>query len=121
MNSSNVRGILLAIFLVILINAGMNYFLRGSGQSAEISYSSFRSALAGNNQKKVTYKWIAASGAFLKQIKVHETVQGKVTIIPHGRLEALATALQEEETLDGARVGEILQLAPVKNDAKPGE
>jgi cell division protease FtsH len=29
------------------------------------------------------------------------------------RLDALATALQEEETLDGARVEEILQLAPV--------
>jgi len=43
-------------------------------------------------------------------IRQGEKVADDLLLANRPRLEALATALQEEETLDGARVGEILQI-----------
>jgi len=77
MNQSTWRTILLMMFLVVLFNIGYSYLTRDAQQSAEISYSRFRSELAGNNLKNVRFKGAAASGQFLKKIQVAETVQGK--------------------------------------------
>jgi cell division protease FtsH len=47
-------------------------------------------------------------------IRQGEKVADELLFANRLSLDALATALQEEETLDGIRVGEILRLAPVK-------
>jgi cell division protease FtsH len=77
MNQSIWRTILLMMLLVVLFNIGYSYLARDAEQSAEISYSRFRSELAGNNLKTVRFKGTAASGEFLKKIQVADTVQGK--------------------------------------------
>jgi len=118
MNNSNWRVILLVIFLVILANIGTSYFLRDTGQSAEISYSRFRSELAGSNLKKVTFKGIAASGEFLKKIKVPETVQGKV-----GTRETGAFTTTMPATADPALLAELtahnVEISAVSTEASP--
>jgi cell division protease FtsH len=77
MDQSPWRTILLMMLLVLLVNIGYSFLVRDAEQSAEISYSRFRSELANNNLKKVRFKGAAASGEFLKKIQVVETVQGK--------------------------------------------
>lgn len=77
MNQQTWRTILFIMLAAILFNMGYSYLLRDAGQSAEISYSRFRSELAGNNLKKVRFKGTAVSGEFLKKIPVSNTVQGK--------------------------------------------
>jgi cell division protease FtsH len=118
MNNSNWRVILLVILMVILANIGTSYFLRDTGQSAEISYSRFRSELAGSNLKKVTFKGIAASGEFLKKIKVPETVQGKV-----GTRETGAFTTTMPATADPALLAELtahnVEISAVSTEASP--
>lgn len=77
MNQSTWRTILFMMSLVILFNIGYSYLMRDAEQSAEISYSRFRSELSGNNLKSVRFRGIAASGEFLKKIQLVVTVQGK--------------------------------------------
>ena len=77
MTQSTWRTFLLMMFLAILFNIGYSTFLRDAGQSAEISYSRFRSELAGSNLKNVRFKGATASGKFLKKIQLQEMVQGK--------------------------------------------
>ena len=77
MNQSAWRTILFMMLIAVVFNLGYSYLRRDPGQSAEISYSRFRSELAGNNMKTVRFKGLAASGEFLKKIQVTETVQGK--------------------------------------------
>jgi cell division protease FtsH len=53
------------------------YLQRGEEQRTDISYSRFRSELADNNVKKVSFKGMDASGEFRQKIQLTETVQGK--------------------------------------------
>ncbi|GAM11152.1 ATP-dependent zinc metalloprotease FtsH [Geobacter sp. OR-1] len=77
MNQSTWRTFLLMMVIAILFNLSYSYFQSNAGQSAEISYSRFRSELAANNLKKVRFKGTATSGEFLKKIQLPEMVQGK--------------------------------------------
>jgi len=77
MDQSPWRTILLMMVLVILVNFSYTLLVDDTEQRAEISYSRFRSELAGNNLKKVRFKGTAASGEFLKKIQIVETVQGR--------------------------------------------
>jgi cell division protease FtsH len=68
---------MLMMVIAILFNLGYSYFQSNANQSAEISYSRFRSELAANNLKKVRFKGTATSGEFLKKIQLPGMVQGK--------------------------------------------
>ncbi len=77
MNQQSWRPILYLLLAVMLFNLGYGFLRRDAAPTAEISYSRFRSELAGNNLKSITFKGIVASGEFLKKTPVTETVQGK--------------------------------------------
>jgi cell division protease FtsH len=118
MNQSTWQTILLMILAAILINIGISYLLRDAGQSAEISYSRFRSELAGNNLKKVRFKGTAASGEFLKKIQVSETVQGKEVTREVGAFTTTMPA-----TADPALIAELtghkVEIIAVSTEASP--
>jgi cell division protease FtsH len=71
------RAILLMIFFMSLFNITYSFLRSDAKQSAEISYTRFRSELAGDNLKKVRFKGTDASGEFLEKIQVAATVQGE--------------------------------------------
>ena len=71
------RPLLLMMLVAMLFNIFYSFQKRDADQSAEISYSRFRSELAGNNLKSVQFRGPSASGEFLTKIKVAQTVQGK--------------------------------------------
>ena len=118
MNRPTWRTILLMMLLAILFNIGYSYLLRDAGQIAEISYSRFRSELAGNNLKKIKFKGVAASGEFLKKIKVSESVQGKETVREVGAFTTTMPA-----TADPALLAELtahkVEISAVSTEASP--
>ena len=77
MNQPAWRPILLMMLVAIVFNIGYSYLRRDVSQSAEISYSRFRSELAANNLKYIKFRGPSASGEFLNKIKVVETAQGQ--------------------------------------------
>ncbi|HZV82149.1 MAG TPA: ATP-dependent zinc metalloprotease FtsH [Geobacteraceae bacterium] len=77
MNQPIWRTILVMMVAATLFNIAYGLLQREGAQRAEISYSRFRSELAGNNLKTVRFKGVGASGEFLKKVQVTETVQGK--------------------------------------------
>jgi cell division protease FtsH len=77
MNQPAWRPILIMMLVATVFNIGYSYLRRDVNQSAEISYSRFRSELAANNLKYVKFRGPSASGEFLNKIKVVETTQGK--------------------------------------------
>jgi cell division protease FtsH len=118
MNQSTWRTILLMMVVTILFNFGYNYLRRDAGQSAEISYSRFRSELAGNNLKKVRFKGAAVSGEFLKKVQVAETVQGKEVTRDVGGFSTTMPA-----TADPALIAELtshkVEIVAVSTEASP--
>jgi len=118
MNLSNWRVIVLIMFLAILFNIGYSYMMRDAGQTADISYSRFRSELADNNLKKVTFRGTAASGEFLKKIKLAETVQGKEVTREVGDFTTIMPA-----TADPALLAELashkVDIRAVSTEASP--
>lgn len=119
MNQSSWRTILLMLFLVVMFNIGYSNLMRDAEQRAEISYSRFRSELAGNNLKKVQLKGTVASGEFLKKIQITETIQGKEikrevsafsTILPATADPALLSELTEHQVETSAVSPEISPL-----------
>jgi cell division protease FtsH len=65
------------MFFVILFNAYYAYLAQQNSQSAEISYSRFRSELTAANIKKISIKGLLIRGEFQAKIKVNEQVQGR--------------------------------------------
>lgn len=118
MNQSTWRTILLMMLLVILFNIGYSYLSRDAEQSAEISYSRFRSELSGNNLKKVKFKGVAASGEFLKKIQVIETVRGKEV-----KREAAAFTMTLPAAADPALLSELaehkVEISAVSTETSP--
>jgi cell division protease FtsH len=118
MNQPAWRTIIIMMLLGILFNIGYSYLRRDAGQSAEISYSRFRSELAGNNLKKVMFKGTAANGEFLKKIQVSETVQGKEVLRQVGAFTTTMPA-----TADPALLAELtdhkVEIRAVSTEASP--
>jgi cell division protease FtsH len=118
MNQPAWRTIIVMMLFGILLNIAYSYLRRDAGQSAEISYSRFRSELAGNNLKKVMFKGTAANGEFLKQIQVSETVQGKEVLRQVGAFTTTMPA-----TADPALLAELIdhkvEIGAVSTEASP--
>ncbi len=118
MNLTSWRTIVLIMSLAILFNIGYSYMMHDAGQSADISYSRFRSELADNNLKKVTFRGTAASGEFLKKIKLVETVQGKEVTREVGDFTTMMPA-----TADPALLAELashkVEIRAVSTEASP--
>ncbi len=118
MNQSPWRTILLMMFLVILFDIGYSFLMRDAEQSAEISYSRFRSELSGNNLKTVRFKGVFASGEFLKKIQVAGTVQGKEVKRDVGAFTTIMPA-----TADPALLAELtahnVEISAVSTEVSP--
>lgn len=102
MNQEYWRTIVLMMFLVVLFNIGYRYLMRDAVQRVEISYSRFRSELAGNNVKTVRFKGTGASGEFLKKIQVDEG-----TVEKEGAREAVAFTTTMPAAADPALLAEL--------------
>lgn len=85
MNQKAWRPFLVMMLFALLFNFFYSYLQHGEEQSAEISYSRFRSELAANNLKKISFKGTDASGEFLQKIQLTEPVQGKEATREVGR------------------------------------
>lgn len=68
------------MLFMLLFNAYYAYLAQQELQSAEISYSRFRSELTADNIKKINIKGTAISGEFRTKTKVSEQVQGKAVV-----------------------------------------
>lgn len=93
------RTFLMMMILSLLYSYGVGYLQREAGQIAEISYSRFRSELAGNNLKKVTFKGVDASGEFVKKIKIVETVREKDVTREVGAFTTIMPATADQALL----------------------
>jgi len=100
MNQAAWRPILLMMLVAVAFNVSYSFFLRDAGQSAEISYSRFRSELAGSNLKTVKFKGAVVSGEFLKKIQLAEKVQGKETVREVGAFTTIMPATADPDLLD---------------------
>jgi len=118
MNQAAWRTILLMMLVAIVFNISYSLFLRDAAQSAEISYSRFRSELAANNLKTVKFRGAAASGEFVKKIQLSETVQGKAI-----QREVGAFTTTMPATADPALIDELtshkVEISAVSSEASP--
>ena len=112
------RPILLMMLVLILFNIGFSYLRQYEGQSAAISYSRFRSELAGNNLKTVKFKGIEASGEFFKKIQISEMAQGEAVVREVGAFTTTMPA-----TADPALIAELTshkaEISAVSTEASP--
>ncbi|MGB9082519.1 MAG: ATP-dependent zinc metalloprotease FtsH [Desulfuromonadaceae bacterium] len=74
------KQLLIIMLVMLLFNAYYAYLAQQGAQSAEISYSRFRSELTADNVKKITVKGTTVRGEFRAKIKVSEQVQGKAVL-----------------------------------------
>ena len=74
------KQLLIIMLVMLLFNAYYAYLAQQGAQSAEISYSRFRSELTADNIKKITVKGTAVRGEFRAKVKVSEQVQGKAVL-----------------------------------------
>ncbi len=68
------------MMLMLLFNVYYVYLAQQATQTADVSYSRFRSELINDNIKKISIKGPLISGEFRAKTKVSEQVQGKVTL-----------------------------------------
>ena len=80
MSQSLWRPLLIFMLFALFINAYYGYFAQQGVQTAEISYSRFRSELTADNIKKISIKGPHIGGEFRAKTKVNVPVQGKVTV-----------------------------------------
>ena len=74
------KQLIIILLFVFLFNAYFAYLAQQGTQSAEISYSRFRSELAVDNIRKITIKGTSLKGEFRSKVKVSEQVQGKAEV-----------------------------------------
>jgi cell division protease FtsH len=74
------KPLLIIMLFTLLFNALYVYLVQQGAQTAEISYSRFRSELTADNIKKITIKGPIIGGEFRAKVKVNEQVQGKVVV-----------------------------------------
>ena len=74
------KQLIIILLFVFLFNAYFAYLAQQGAQSAEISYSRFRSELAVDNIRKITIKGTSLKGEFRSKVKVSEQVQGKAEV-----------------------------------------
>ena len=72
------KQMLIIMLFMLLFNAYYAYLAQQGAQTAEISYSRFRSELTADNIKKIGIKGTLISGEFRAKIKLSEQRQGKV-------------------------------------------
>ncbi|MBV5337977.1 MAG: ATP-dependent zinc metalloprotease FtsH [Deltaproteobacteria bacterium] len=77
MSQSFWKQMLVIMLFMILFNGYYAYLAQQNRQSAEISYSRFRSELTADNIKKIRIKGLLIGGEFRAKAKVNEQVQGK--------------------------------------------
>jgi len=118
MNQTTWRTILLMMSLAVLFNIGYSYLLRDAEQSAEISYSRFRSELADNNLKKVRFKGVAASGDFQKKIKVSVQYQGKEVQREVGSFSTILPAVADQALLAELTAHKV-EISAASTEASP--
>lgn len=74
------KQMLILLLLMFSFNAYYAYLAQQGAQTAEISYSRFRSELGADNIKKINLKGSAIKGEFRTKIKVSEQRQGNVAV-----------------------------------------
>jgi cell division protease FtsH len=77
MSQSFWKQMLIIMLFMILFNGYYVYLAQQNSQSAEISYSRFRSELTADNIKEISIKGLLIRGEFRTKIKVNEQVQGR--------------------------------------------
>jgi cell division protease FtsH len=71
------KQLLFIMLVMLLFNAYYAYLSQQGAQTAEISYSRFRSELTADNIKNITLRGMVITGEFRAKIKVSELRQGK--------------------------------------------
>ncbi|MFA7402440.1 MAG: ATP-dependent zinc metalloprotease FtsH [Pelobacteraceae bacterium] len=74
------KQILFIMLLTLVLNVYYGYLAQQGAQTAEISYSRFRSELTTDNIKKIGIKGMIITGEFRAKIKVTEQRQGKAAV-----------------------------------------
>lgn len=118
MNQSPWRTILLMMLLMILFNIGYSYMARDAAQSAEISYSRFRSELAGDNLKNVRFKGLTASGEFVKKVQITHMVQEKKVIREVGAFTTTLPAMADQALLSELTAHKV-EISAVSSEMSP--
>jgi cell division protease FtsH len=80
MSQSFWKQMLIIMLFMLLFNAYYAYLAQQNTQSAEISYSRFRSELTADNIKKISIKGVVIGGEVRSKIKVNLQVQGRTTV-----------------------------------------
>ena len=74
------KQMLIIMLVMLLFNAYYAYLAQQGAQTAEISYSRFRSELTSDNIKKINIRGMVISGEFRAKIKVSEQRQGTAAV-----------------------------------------
>ncbi|MDD2581138.1 MAG: ATP-dependent zinc metalloprotease FtsH [Desulfuromonadaceae bacterium] len=101
------KQILIIMLLSLLFNAYYSYLAQQDDQSAEISYSRFRSELAADNIKNITIKGSAINGGFRVKTKVSEQVQGKVTFREVSAFNTFMPAISDQTLMQDLTVHKV--------------
>ena len=75
------KQFLIIMLSILIFNTFYVYLTQQGAQTAEISYSRFRSELAADNIKKISIKGPNIGGEFRAKTKVSKQVQAKVTVL----------------------------------------
>jgi len=74
------KQIVVFMLFMLLFNMYYSYLAHQGAQSAEISYSRFRSELTADNIKKITIRGSVIRGEFRAKVKVSQPAQGKAEL-----------------------------------------
>lgn len=97
MSPSFWKQVLVIMLVLVLFNVYYAYLAQQSvQQSAEISYSFFRSELTADNIKKISIRGAAINGEFRTKTKVSEQVQGKALVRDVVAFSTLVPAINDQ-------------------------
>ena len=90
------KQILIIMLVMLLFNAYYAYLAQQGTQTAEISYSRFRSELTADNIKKINIRGMVISGEFRAKIKVSEQRQGTLAVREVSAFSTILPAIADQ-------------------------
>ena len=90
------KQMLIIMLCILLFNAYYAYLAQQGAQTAEISYSRFRSELTADNIKKISLKGPIIGGEFRAKVKVSEQAQGKTAVREVGSFSTVMPAIADQ-------------------------
>jgi len=116
MSQSFWKPLLIIMLFMFIFNSYYAYLAQQGAQTAEISYSRFRSELTADNIKKITIRGLVIRGEFRAKVKLSVQAQGKAAVREVSAFSTILPAIADQ-TLMPDLTARNVEVTAISTDA----